>query len=313
MPTHSHGGVEQRMQNTRRFLELCNQVKYPVYITTKNTAELPFDLLADGNYVLAVSLASHKAGKIKELERNTSTPRERIRRIPRGVFKKVIVRWQPFIPGLYRSRRRGQVFDLSEIDRFLDLIAGTADGVSIAFLSWDGIRDPAVLEVLGPDDVEDLDVVELFTYIREQAHQRGMEFYTANYRALSDSPVCCGLREDEFPLSTRWVWGYLVWKLFAGEQEYLTVEDLKQAFPDELKDVMFDRMDVALFSRWARYSAKKTTILEEYIRNFTRDRRMNPANYFAGLYSKVVDGEYRIYFMDYRAKAFDAELKRGVI
>ena len=71
-------GVEERVQNTRRFLELCNQVKYPVYITTKNTAELPVDLLAEGNYVLAVSLASHRAGKIKLLERNTSTPQERI-------------------------------------------------------------------------------------------------------------------------------------------------------------------------------------------------------------------------------------------
>jgi hypothetical protein len=70
-------------------------------------------------------------------------------------------------------------------------------------------------------------------------------------------------------------------------------------------------MDVALFSRWARYSAKKTTILEEYIRNFTYDRRMNPANYFAGLYSKVVDGEYRIYFMDYR-KLVHAPEERAV-
>jgi hypothetical protein len=234
------------------------------------------------------------------LERNTSVPRERIQRIPRGVFRKVIVRWQPFIPELYKSKNGRGLFDLSEIDRFLDLIAGTADGVSISFLSWDGVRDPAVLEMLGPDDTEDLDVVELFTYIRGQAHQRGMEFYTANYRALSDSPVCCGLRGDEFEFSTQWVWGYLVWKLFSGEKEYLTVEDLEQAFPDELKDVMFDTMDVALFSRWARYSAKKTTILEEYIRNFTYDRRLNPANYFAGLYSKVVDGEYRIHFMDYR-------------
>lgn len=299
--------IEQKMQNTRRFLELCNQARYPVYITTKNTAELPVDLLAGGNYVLAVSLASHKAGTLRELERNTSAPRERVRRIPRGVFRKVIVRWQPFIPGLYRSQKHGQAFELSEVDRFLDLIAEKADGVSISFLGWGGIRDPAVLEILGPDDVEDLDVVELFTHIREQAHQRGMEFYTANYRALSDSPVCCGLRGDEFEISTQWVWAYLIWKLYRGEKEYLTVGDLEGAFPDELKDVMFSTMDVALFSRWARYSARKTTILEEYIRNFTYDRRMNPANFFSGVYSKVVDGEYRIYFMDYRRLIHAAE------
>ena len=59
-------------------------------------------------------------------------------------------------------------------------------------------------------------------------------------------------------------------------------------------------MKVALFSRWARYSVKKTTILEEYIKNFTFNRKMNPVNFFAGLYSKVVNGEFRIYFMDYR-------------
>jgi hypothetical protein len=127
-----------------------------------------------------------------------------------------------------------------------------------------------------------------------------LEFYTANYRALSDSPICCGLRGDEFEMSTPWVWGYLIRKLFTGEKEYLTVKDLVDAFPDALRNVMFAKMKVALYSRWARYMARKTTILEEYIKNFTFNRKMNPANYFAGLYSKVVDREFRIYFMDYR-------------
>lgn len=72
------------------------------------------------------------------------------------------------------------------------------------------------------------------------------------------------------------------------------------AFPDALKHVMFSTMDVALFSRWAQYTAKKTTILEEYIKNFTLSRKMNPVNFFAGLYSRVVDEEFRIYFIDYR-------------
>jgi hypothetical protein len=74
------------------------------------------------------------------------------------------------------------------------------------------------------------------------------------------------------------------------------------AFPDALRNVMFAKMNVALYSRWARYMAKKTTILEEYIKNFTFNRKMNPANYFAGLYSRVVDGEFRIYFKDYRSQ-----------
>jgi hypothetical protein len=296
-------GVEQRVQNTRKFLEIANQVKYPIYITTKNTGDLPVDLLAEGNYVLGVSLASHRARDIKFLERSTSSPRERLDRIPPGVFKKIIVRWQPFIPGLYKSKKGGELFDLPAINRFLDMIARVADGLSISFLNWAGIREAEVLEAVGPDDLDDLDVVELFSHIREQAHLRGLEFYTANYRALSDSPVCCGLKEDEFEISTKWVWAYLIQKLFDGRQEYLTVEDLKQAFPDELKEVIFDSMDVPLFSRWAHYCARKTTILEEYIKDFTYNRKLNPANYFAGLYSKVVDGEFRIYFSDYRMGA----------
>ncbi|MFZ5856318.1 MAG: hypothetical protein ACOYZ6_05770 [Chloroflexota bacterium] len=293
-------GLEQKVLNTRKFLELCNQVNYPVYISTKNTAELPADLLAQGNYILGISLVSHRTGDIRFLERNTSKPRERLDQIPRGAFKKVIIRWQPFIPEFYKSKNGKGLFALSEINRFLDMISDVADGVSISLLSWGAIRDPSVLEIVGPDDVEDLDVVELFTYIREHAHLRGMEFYTANYRALSDSPVCCGLRGDEFELATKWVWAYLIRKLFDGEKEYLTVEDLKQAFPAELKDVIFDTMDTPLYSRWAHYCAKKTTILEEYIKDFTYNRKMNPANFFAGLYSKVVDGEFRIYFIDYR-------------
>jgi hypothetical protein len=293
-------GVERKVQNTRRFLELCNKVNYPVYISTKNTGEMPVDLLAAGNYVLGVSLASHEVGDIRMLEINTSDPRARIRQIPPGVFKKIIIRWQPFIPQLFKPRNGGELIDWSEIDRFLDLIFDVADGVSVSFLSWAGIRDQVLLDAIGLDDLEDLDALEVLTYIRQQAHLRGLEFYTANFRALSDSPVCCGLREDEFEISARWVWGYLINNLFTGEKEYLTVEDLKHAFPDALKDVMFRTMDVPLFSRWARYSAKKTTILEEYIKNFTHDRRMNPANFFAGLYSRVVNGEFRIYFSDYR-------------
>lgn len=82
--------VEKEQQNTRKFVELCNQFNYPIYITTKNpdVKDMPIDLLAKGNYVLGVSLASHKAEHIKMLERNTSKPSERIDQIPTGLFKK---------------------------------------------------------------------------------------------------------------------------------------------------------------------------------------------------------------------------------
>ena len=293
-------GVERKVQNTRKFLELCNKVNYPVYISTKNTGDMPIDLLAEGNYVLGVSLASHKTEDIRMLEINTSNPQKRLNQIPSGVFKKIIVRWQPFIPQLFKSRNGGELIDWSEIDRFLDLISRVADGVSISFLGWGGKGVQELLRVIGPEDLDDLDAVELLTYIREQAHLRDLEFYTANYRALSDSPVCCGLRDDEFEISTKWVWAYLIKKLYTGEKEYLTVADLEEAFPEALKEAMFATMGVPLYSRWARYSAKKTTIPEEYIKNFTYNRKMNPANFFAGLYSKVVDGEFRIRFLDYR-------------
>jgi len=268
----------------------------------KNTGNMPVDLLAKGNYVLGVSLSSHKTKDIRMLEKNTSDPMVRLSQIPAGVFKKIIVRWQPFIPQLFKPRKRiDEIINFSAVGRYLDKVSGIADGVSISFLNRSIVKDQALLEEIGPDDLGELDEVEILTCIREQAHLRGLEFYTANYRALSDSPVCCGLRGDEFEMSTPWVWSCLIRKLFTGEKEYLTVKDLADAFPDVLKDVMFATTEVALFSRWARYSAKKTTILKEYIKNFTYNRKMNPVNFFAGLYSKVVDGEFRIYFMDYRA------------
>lgn len=294
-------GVEKEVQNTRKFLKLCNKVNYPVYISTKNTEDMPVDLLAKGNYVLGVSLSSHKIKDIRMLEKNTSNPMTRLCQIPAGVFKKIIVRWQPFIPQLFRARDKSdEIINWLDIDRFLDKISGIADGVSISFLGWANYKDMTMLGEIDPDDLSELDEVEILTYIREQAHRRGLEFYTANYRALSDSPICCGLREDELNISTPWVWSSLIRKLFNGNKEYLTVKDLAAVFPDALKDVMFATMNVALFSRWARYSAKKTTILEEYIKNFTFNRKMNPVNFFAGLFSKVVDGEFRIYFKDYR-------------
>ncbi len=293
--------VEQDVQNTRKFLEMCNGSNYPVYINTKNTYNMPVDLLAKGNYVLGLSLSSHKSEDIRMLEKNTSDPLARLRQIPTGVFKKVVVRWQPFIPQLFKPRPgSNEIINRCDIDAFLDEISAFADAVSISFLSSSVVKDQALLEEIGPDNLQELDEVEILTYTRDQAHRRGLEFYTANYRALSDSAICCGLRGDEFEMSTPWVWSYLIKKLFTGEREYLTVKDLVDAFPDALKNVMFATVDVALFSRWARYMAKKTTILEEYIKNFTFNRKMNPANFFAGLYSRVVNNEFRIYFKDYR-------------
>jgi DNA repair photolyase len=299
-------GVEREVQNTRKFVDLCNQFNYPVYITTKNpdASDMPIDLLAKGNYVLGVSLASHKAEHIKMLERNTGKPSERIEQIPTGVFKKIIIKWHPFIPQLFRTNgKKGENINWGEIDRYLDEIAGIADAVAISFLNTAKVWDPQLLGEIGPDDFTELEELAILTYIKEQAHKRQLEFYTANYRALSDSPICCGLRVDEFKMYTPWVWGFLIWKLYTGEKEYLTENDLIDAFPDELRDEMFARIDVPLFSRWARYTAKKTTILKEYIKNFTTNRKMNPANFFAGVYSQIVDGEFRIYFKDYRKLA----------
>jgi DNA repair photolyase len=296
-------GVERELQNTRKFIQLCNQFNYPIYINTKNpdVKDMPIDLLAKGNYVLGVSLASHKADHIKMLEKHTSNPLARIRQIPKGVFKKIIVKWHPFIPQLFKPTNTGkEKINYRDIDDYLDEIAGIADAVSVSFLVEPRVCDRLLLEEIGPDELTELEEAAILSYIKEQAHKRNLEFYTANYRALSDSPICCGLRGDEFNMSTQWIWSYLIWKLFTGEKQYLTVEDLKNAFPAALKDATFASINVALYSRWARYTAKKMTILEEYTRNFTFDRGMNPANFFAGLYSKVVDGEFRIYFKDYR-------------
>jgi len=280
-------GVEQEVQNTRKFIRLCNQHNYPVYIITKNPdiKDMPIDLLAKGNYYLGVSLASHKVEHIKMLEHNTSRPAKRIAQIPKGVFKKIIIKWHPLIMQLFKSGTgKNKKINWGEIDRFLDKISGIADAVAISFLTVDKVWDNSLFEDIGLDDFSELEELTILTYIKEQAHKRGLEFYTANYRALGDSPICCGL--------------------FTGEKEYLTERDIIDAFPGELKDKTFASMDIPLYSRWGRYTSKKTTILEEYIRNFTTNRKMNPANYFAGLYSRVVGGEYRIYFKDYREAVY---------
>lgn len=295
--------IEREIQNTRKFVEIANKFNYPVCINTKNpnVKDMPIDLMANGNYVLGVSLSSQKSDYIKILEKNTSNPLTRIRQIPKGVFKKIIIKWHPFIPQMIKSKGKGRAkINYSYIDSYLDAITGIADAVSIAFLVESQIWEQSLLNVISTNDFSELEEVYMLSYIKKEAHKRNLEFYTANYRALSDSPICCGLREDEFKMSTPWVWGYLIWKLYTRKKIYLTVNDLIEAFPGTLKTETFASMNVALFSRWARYNAKKMTILEEYIRNFTLNRKMNPANFFAGIYSKVVDGEFRIYFKDYR-------------
>jgi len=299
-------GIERELKNTRKFVELANRLHYPVCINTKNpdVRDMPVDLMANGNYLLGVSLASHRPSHIKMLETNTCGPLARIRQIPRGVFKKIVIKWHPFIPSLLQSRQKGAVkIRYSYIDGYLDAIAGISDAIAVAFLNEAQVWERPLLREIGANGFSELEEIHILSYIKKQAHKHKMEFYTANYRALSDSPICCGLREDEFQTFTPWVWGKLIWKLYAGEKKYLRVNDLIDAFPKELREETFASMDVALFSRWARYSAKKMTILDEYIRNFTANRRMNPANFFAGMYSKIVNGEFRIYFKDYRKEA----------
>jgi len=80
-------GVEREVRNTFKFLELCNESHYPVYINTKNTdpEDMAFDLLAQGNYTLGLSIASTRVSDIKKLEKNNLSPEVRIKNIPSGV------------------------------------------------------------------------------------------------------------------------------------------------------------------------------------------------------------------------------------
>lgn len=295
--------VEREERNTFKFLELCNESQYPVYINTKNTdpEDMPFDLLAQGNYTLGLSIASTRISDIRKLEKNTLNPKIRIKNIPAGVFKKIIIKWHPFIPQLFMSTKKRSVrLDWSKIQNYIDEVSEIADAIMVSFLNRALVSDQTLLNEIGPENLSEEDDVEILNFMKQYAHKLGMEFYTANYHALSDSPVCCGLREDEFKMSAYWVWNYLIWPLFLGEKLYITQQDLIKAFPEALKNEKFASLDVPLYSRWAKYSANKNTILDEYIKNFTTDRRMNPVNFFAGLYSRMVNDEFRLYFKDYR-------------
>lgn len=307
-------GVEREIRNTYKFLEICNESYYPVYINTKNTdpEDMPFDLLAQGNYTLGLSIASTRASDIIKLEKNNLSPEVRIKNIPSGVFKKIIIKWHPFIPQIFISiKKQDARLDWGAIQNYIDEVSEIADAIMVSFLSEPLVSDQTLLEEIGYDNLSEEDDVEILYFIKEHAHKRGIEFYTANYLALSDSPVCCGLREDEFKMSAPWVWNYLIWPLYLNEKLYITQQDLIKAFPEALKNEKFASLDIPLYSRWAKYSAKKNTILEEYIKNFTYNRRMNPVNFFAGLYSKVVDGEFRIYFKDYRRNEYTKNRRDG--
>ena len=296
-------GIEREIRNTFKFLELCNESHYPVYINTKNTdpEDMPFDLLAKGNYTLGLSIASTRVSDIKKLEKNNLSPEIRIKNIPTGVFKKIIIKWHPFIPQLFISTKKQNArLDWGTIQNYIDEVSEIADAIMVSFLARTLVSDKTLLKEIGPDNLSEEDEVEILNFIKQHAHKRGIEFFTANYLAFSDSPVCCGLREDEFKMSPLWVWNYLIWPLYSSEKLYITQQDLIKAFPEALKNEKFASIDIPLYSRWAKYSAKKNTILEEYIKSFTYNRKMNPVNFFAGLYSKVVNGEFRIYFKDYR-------------
>jgi DNA repair photolyase len=210
--------IEARLENGKKTLELLNRFNYPAIISTKNPPVQYAELFRKGKYILQVSLISIKDDIAHRIERGAPLPSERLlaMKVLKGSVQKLVVRLQPFIPYL---------FEQGEIERYLYAIkeAG-ADAVTVEFLKVSKMKTQSIInqfrvlsDIVGRDVLRDLKTggagkkqdheysveykLRIMRDIKKKAHERGLEFYSAenDLRSMSDGPACCGLNGKEDP------------------------------------------------------------------------------------------------------------------
>lgn len=214
---------EKQENITLEVLKILKEKNYPFIISTKSTlaAEEPYlSLLKFSNCLVQYSLITLNEDLWRKLESGAPSPEQRLNAIKtlssNGV--KVIVRLQPLLP----SATEGVLKDFVE-----KVKAAGAKGITVEWLKLSAFRNEKVDEIyevlsnaLGIDlgkyykehgektgsDYELLpsEKIEMLLKLRDFCHEVGLQYFVADnaFRALGDSPICCGLTMAEYMAMT---------------------------------------------------------------------------------------------------------------
>ncbi len=263
--------VERRIRHSRGLIEAVGD--YPIMWSTKNPLPEYADLMAIGNHVMQCSIIGF--GNIyKKIEKITPTGEERLEALKayKGKAKKLIIRWQPYMPWLH---------DADTVKDFVERISGTADAVVVEFLkkgSTEKFRE--LSETLGIDldktfrDWKHMEGTDFLIptsiktrhiqMVREQTDKHGIELYIGEneLRDLGDGPNCCGIscKETMFASKMDYNLSHILFKLKAGGPIYLKdlIEEMPECFDTNLKEL--------------NWNAGNRKGYHEQIRTTTRDK-----------------------------------------
>ena len=188
--------IEKKHRQSLKCLKIFKETQYPFIVSTKGRLigdKQYYELLADCNCVLQVSLVSKK---YDEIETGAPTFDERIKILKKITpkMKRVIIRIQPYIREVKKEI-------LANLEVYKDI---GIHGVVIEGMKFIGKKQGLV--GLGGDFVYSKDLLlQDFLEIREKCHKLGLKFYSGENRLrnLGDDLCCCGVDGlDGFKVNT---------------------------------------------------------------------------------------------------------------
>jgi len=177
--------LEGETRLTYQSLRILNAANFPCIISTKGkliTSPEYLALIKDGNYVVQISMLCSDMDKYEKGAPNYGERLKMAEAIAK--HKRVVVRLQPFLPQYFAQILRN-IKSLSDVGVF---------GVTIEGLKLK--KKTKGMTKMGADYVFPLTILKpMYEQIKEQAHECGLRFYSAEnrLRAMGDDLCCCGI------------------------------------------------------------------------------------------------------------------------
>ena len=297
-------GIENK---TKHALSFINAIKeYPCIWSTKNPPSEYADEISRGNHILQFSCIGNVEydSRVKNIEPGLPDFKIRIEKLKklRGSAKKLILRFQPFIPFIW---------NYDNINRFLDSMIGIVDAVTIEFLKkpvgekWEEFSKALNFDVnsffekqcemdMGTDKVfYTIYRYEMLKLLRKMIKERGFEFYSAEnyFRHLGDGPSCCGVGENDGAIFQSKLTYCLNDMLFKAKKEgSFCWKDIEKNMPDSLKE-----------GKWVMgfdHALAKKTIRDVLKSRYSSSSIFSPEKMFINLKSKTINGEEHYFYVE---------------
>ncbi len=294
--------VEREARHSRGLIEAIGD--YPVMWSTKNPLPEYAELMKNGNHIMQCSIIGF-GDVYKKIEKKVPSSEERLENLQpyKGKAKKVVVRWQPFIPWLHNEET---------IREYVDNVKDTADAIVIEFLKkGSSEKFEEMSETLGIDleetyrkwnHREGTDFLipkeikrRYVEMVRKQTDKAGIELYVGEneLRGMGDGPNCCGvcLKDETFASKMTFNTSHLLFRVKEEGKVYL--EDVLKETPTPF-DSPLAELDWNAGTRKGYHEQLNMTTARKFKEYLTTKNQNHPALMFDKM--KIKKDERGIYF-----------------